>query len=156
RWRASGRYRRRSRGVASLHERNRTPTAARAPVAYRTRTARTLVHGDDPAPRREKCWRQQPGGVEVTGARKGSPRTVAHSPLGSYGAVRSVAVPATCAPTVARYLRCHRAARILAPVRSADSLAVLPRFVVQQYPERPQGSDQPLDDDVDESGCARS
>src|SRR5262249_50826677 len=143
------------RGVASLHERNRTPTVARAPVAYRTHPARALVQGDDPALRREKCWRWQPGGVDVTGDRKGSPRTVARSPLGPYSAVRSIAFPATCAPAVARYLRCHRATRVLEADWSADSLALLPRFFVQQHFERPQGSDGPHDGDADESGCAR-
>src|SRR5262249_12847614 len=82
-------------------------------------------------------------------------RTVVHSPLDPYGAIRPATVPATRAPALARYLRCHRAARVLAPVWSADSLAVLPGFVIQQYPERPQRSNKPPDDEADESGGGR-
>src|SRR5262249_38877367 len=109
-----------------------------------------LVHGDDAAPQGEKHRRRQPRGVDVSADRKGGPRTVARSPLDPYGAVRAAAVPATCAPALARYLRCRRAARVLAPVWPADSLAVLPGFVVQQYPQRPQRSDKPVDDEADE------
>src|SRR5262249_20267959 len=149
--RSSYRSRRGDRGVAPLHERNRAPTVAGAAVAYRARQAWALVHGNDPAPQGEKHRRRQPGGVGVSADRKGGPRTVARSPLDPYGAVRSTTVPATCAPALARYLRCHRATCVLAPVWPADSLAVLPGFVVQQYPERPQRSDKPLDDEAHES-----
>src|SRR5262245_51877127 len=105
-----------------------------------------MVHGDEPTPQGEKRRRRQRGGADTN--RKGG-GAVAHSPRDPYGAVRSATIPATCAPALARYLRCHRAARVLAPVWPADSLAVLPGFVVHQYPQRPQRSDKPLDDEAD-------
>src|SRR5262249_57889476 len=114
------------RGAAPLHERSRALAVVRAPVAYRARQTWALVHGDEPAPQGEKHWRREPGGVVVDADRKGRPRTVAYCPLDPYGAIRSAAIPATCAPAVARYLRCHSAARVLAQGWSANSLAVLP------------------------------
>src|SRR5262249_39632403 len=138
------RARRRDRRVAALHERDRAPALAGTAVAYRPREAGALVHRDDPAPQGEKCRRGEARGAGVTSDREAGP-AAAHSPLDPYGAVRTTAVPAARAPAVARYLRGDRAARVLAAVGGAHSLAMRAGFVVQQHLEGPHGPDKPAD-----------